>query len=84
MPIQEVALTHYFANLTDPRIDRTKKHRLLDILALTLCATIAGADTWEEVERFGRAKLDWLQRFLKLPNGIPSPLLRILQGIPEN
>lgn len=72
MPTQEVALTHYFADLTDPRIDRTKKHRLLDILAITLCATIAGADTWEEVERFGKAKYDWLKRFLQLPNGIPS------------
>jgi predicted transposase YbfD/YdcC len=72
MPTQDVALTHYFADLTDPRIDRTKKHRLLDILALTLCATIAGADTWEEVERFGKAKHDWLKRFLELPNGIPS------------
>jgi len=72
MPTQEVSLTHYFADLTDPRIDRTKKHLLLDILALTLCATIAGADTWEEVERFGKAKHDWLKRFLQLPNGIPS------------
>lgn len=72
MPTQDVALTHYFADLTDPRIDRTKKHLLLDILAITLCATIAGADTWEEVERFGKAKRDWLQRFLRLPNGIPS------------
>jgi predicted transposase YbfD/YdcC len=72
MPAQEVALTHYFADLTDPRIDRTKKHQLLDILALTLCATIAGADTWEEVERFGKAKHDWLKRFLQLPNGIPA------------
>jgi predicted transposase YbfD/YdcC len=72
MPTQEVALTHYFADLTDPRLDRTTKHLLLDILAITLCATIAGADTWEEVERFGKAKRDWLQRFLQLPNGIPS------------
>jgi hypothetical protein len=72
MPTQEVALTHYFADLTDPRIDRTNKHRLLDILAITLCATIAGADPWEEVERFGKAKHDWLRRFLELPNGIPS------------
>jgi len=72
MPIQEVALTYYFADLTDPRIDRTKKHLLLDILAITLCATIAGADSWEEVERFGKAKHDWLKRFLQLPNGIPS------------
>jgi hypothetical protein len=45
MPTHEVALTRYFADLPAPRIDRTKKHQLLDILAITLCATIAGADT---------------------------------------
>ncbi len=72
MPTQEIALSHYFADLPDPRIDRTKKHRLLDILAITLCATLAGADTWEEVECFAKAKHDWLKRFLQLPNGIPS------------
>jgi predicted transposase YbfD/YdcC len=64
--------TRHFADLPDPRIDRTKKHSLGDILAIALCATIAGADSWEEVERFGRAKEGWLRRFLALPNGIPS------------
>jgi DDE_Tnp_1-associated len=68
----DIALTHYFADLPDPRVDRTKKHLLGDILAITVCAVICGADTFEEVERFGRAKHDWLKRFLGLPNGIPS------------
>ena len=72
MPTPDVSLLRHFADLPDPRIDRTKKHRLLDILAITLCATIAGTDSWEEVERFGKAKTDWLRRFLALPNGIPS------------
>jgi predicted transposase YbfD/YdcC len=65
-------LAEAFADLPDPRIDRTKKHSLGDILAIALCAVICGADSWEEVERFGRAKRDWLGRFLALPNGIPS------------
>lgn len=65
-------LARHFADLPDPRIDRTRLHSLLDIVAITLCATIAGADSWPEVERFGRAKRDWLGRFLALPNGIPS------------
>lgn len=67
-----IAFADYFADLPDPRIDRTKKHQLSDILVIALCAVVAGADSWEEVERFGQAKQDWLGRFLALPNGIPS------------
>jgi predicted transposase YbfD/YdcC len=72
MAQQDVSIARYFAELPDPRVDRTKKHRLDDILVIALCATIAGADSWEEVERFGRAKEPWLRQFLALPNGIPS------------
>jgi len=61
-----------FEVLPDPRIDRTKKHSLLDIIGLVLIATICGADNWAEVSRFGAEKLEWLQKFLKLPNGAPS------------
>ena len=68
----DVSLARHFAGLPDPRIDRTKKHLLGDILVITLRATIAGADSREEVQRFGRAKIDWPGRFLPLPNGIPS------------
>jgi predicted transposase YbfD/YdcC len=72
MPSQDAAFIRFFADLPDPRIDRTKKHRLVDILVIALCAVLGGADTWEEVEQFGRAKAAWLRRFLALPNGIPS------------
>jgi predicted transposase YbfD/YdcC len=72
MPKQDVSIAQYFADLPDPRVDRTKKHALGDILAITLCAVICGADSWEEVEAFGESKHDWLKRFLDLPNGIPS------------
>ena len=68
----DLALTRHLAALPDPRVDRTKKHLLGDIFIITLCATIAGADSWQEVERFGRVKISWLRQFLKLPNGIPS------------
>jgi predicted transposase YbfD/YdcC len=68
----EIALTRHFADLPDPRVERTKKHALGDILVITVCAVICGADTFEEVERFGNAKHDWLKRFLALPHGIPS------------
>jgi predicted transposase YbfD/YdcC len=69
---QDLSLVRHFAELPDPRLDRTKKHHLSDILIITLCATIAGADSWEEVQRFGQAKLNWLKGFLALPHGIPS------------
>lgn len=72
MPHSDVSFTRYFADLPDPRIDRTRKHKLIDILAIALCAVIAGADSWDEIERFGLARESWLKRFLELPHGIPS------------
>jgi predicted transposase YbfD/YdcC len=68
----ELSIARHFAGLKDPRVDRTKKHRLDDILVISLCAVICGADGFEEIERFGEAKHDWLKGFLALPNGIPS------------
>jgi predicted transposase YbfD/YdcC len=65
-------LEQHFSDLTDPRVDRTKLHKLLDILVIAICAVIAGADNWEDVAAFGKAKLEWFQTFLELPNGIPS------------
>lgn len=61
-----------FGQLEDPRMNRRKQHNLLDIVAITVCAVIAGADGWVDVEIFGKAKQAWLRTFLKLPNGIPS------------
>ncbi len=65
-------LVEHFSSISDPRIDRTKRHKLIDILAIAICATICGAEGWEEFELFGQAKQDWFKSFLKLPNGIPS------------
>jgi len=62
----------HFQSLPDPRVDRTKEHRLTDILTIAIGAVIAGADSWVAVERFGHAKAAWLQTFLALPNRIPS------------
>jgi predicted transposase YbfD/YdcC len=66
------AIENHFGDLSDPRIDRTKLHMLLDILVIAICAVIAGADNWEDVEEFGKARLEWFRTFLELPNGIPS------------
>ena len=66
------SILNYFAELEDPRIDRTKEHLLLDIVAIAICAIICGADSWVDIEAYGAAKQGWLAQFLPLPNGIPS------------
>ena len=62
----------HFEDLTDPRMDRTKLHLLVDMIVIALCAAICGAEGWADVERFGKKKKEWFARFLELPNGIPS------------
>ena len=66
------SIERHFGDLTDPRIDRTKLHKLMDILVIAICAIIAGADNWEDVEEFGKARVEWFRTFLGLANGIPS------------
>ena len=61
-----------FGQLNDPRIDHRKLHPLPEILLLTLCAVICGAESWDDIELFGNAKLDFLRTFLPFENGIPS------------
>lgn len=65
-------ISTHFASLEDPRIDRRKKHLLIDIVVIAICAIICGADSWTGVQAFGDAKFNWLSTFLKLENGIPS------------
>src|SRR5580704_6060191 len=66
------AVVSTFEDFTDPRIERTRRHELFDLLVVALCGTIAGADSWADVERFGNERLDWLRTFLCLENGVPS------------
>jgi predicted transposase YbfD/YdcC len=65
-------LIEHFSSITDPRIDRTKRHNLIDILVIAICAIICGAESWEDFEVFGESKEDWFSKFLELPAGIPS------------
>ncbi len=65
-------LLRHFETLQDPRMDRTRLHRLDDIIAIAILAVTCGAESWVDLEQFGKAKHDWLKTFLHLPHGIPS------------
>jgi predicted transposase YbfD/YdcC len=67
-----VSVRECFAEVPDPRREHCRRHNLLDMIALTIVAVIAGADSWVEIAEYGLRKLEWLQTFLELPNGIPS------------
>ena len=58
--------------MRDPRRDRTKKHKLIEILFIAVCTVICGGEGFTDMEMFGMAKEDWLSRYLELPGGIPS------------
>ena len=67
-----ISILEQFSQLEDPRVDRTKRHKLTDVIAIAICAVICGANGWTDVELFGRSKQSWLKTFLELPHGIPS------------
>ena len=70
--IRPESLMFHLSAIEDPRIDRTKEHLLIDILMISVCAMLCGAESFVEFEQFGNAKRDFLGGFLQLPNGIPS------------
>lgn len=65
------SISDFFLDLTEPR-DSNKRHKLIDIITIALCAVICGADTWEDIEEFGNTKEEWFEQFLELPHGIPG------------
>lgn len=66
------SIADHFRRVPDPRVRRTRRHALVDILVITLCAVICGADDWVAIAQFGRAKRTWFRGFLTLRHGIPS------------
>ena len=66
------SIEKHFGQIQDPRIDRSKRHKLIDIIIISILAVICGAERWVDIENFGKSKIDWLKSFLELPNGIPS------------
>lgn len=83
---KKIDLISIFASTPDPRIDRRKAHQLIDIIFITICATMCGADTWIDIQAFGQARKPWLKQFLELPNGIPShdTFARVFQLLDPN
>jgi predicted transposase YbfD/YdcC len=65
-------MIRFFETMEDPRVERTKHHKFIDILVITIAAVICGCEDWNEIELFGKLKKDWLKQFLELPGGIPS------------
>jgi len=66
------AIEEHFGKVKDPRKDRTREHKLIDIITIAMCGVICGAEGWVDIENFGNNKILWLKTFLELPNGIPS------------
>jgi predicted transposase YbfD/YdcC len=66
------ALEIQFGKVGDPRVNRTKEHKLIDLITISICAIICGAQGWTEIEMFGNQKYAWFKTFLELPGGIPS------------
>jgi len=62
----------HFADLQEPRMDRTRRHKLMDVVFIAVCAVLSGANDFVGMERFGKAKKEWLKKYLELPNGIPA------------
>ena len=66
------AILSVLENVEDPRLNRTRRHSLTAILAIALCAVLCGADSWVQIEAYGKAKQAWFSQWLDLPYGIPS------------
>jgi hypothetical protein len=71
LPLTATFIEH-FSDLKDLRDDKNKRHQLMDILFLVIAAVISGAEGWEAIETFGKAKLDWLRTYFPFANGVPS------------
>jgi hypothetical protein len=69
---KDTTIAGHFSDLNDPRIDRTKRHKLADIITIAICSTLCMGESWDAMEEFGQTHEQWLRKFLELPNGIPS------------
>lgn len=66
------SLEECFSDLPDPRVQGRCDHKLMDLIIITVCVVICGADSWTGVETFAKAKEEWLRQYLELPKVIPA------------
>jgi len=71
-PTNSKSLIEHVSIIPDPRVTGRCNHLLLDIIVIAITAILCGADDWNSIEGFGKAKEEWFRRFLQLPSGIPS------------
>ena len=69
--MQDTSLLGHFSELEDPRVERTKRYPLEEILLLVICATLSGCNGWTSIKQFGEIKLSWLRQYLPYKDGIP-------------
>ena len=69
---EKSGISIYFSTMKDHRLDRKRRHDMLDIIALTIAAVVCGAEDWYEIEEFAVINELWFKTFLTLDNGIPS------------
>jgi predicted transposase YbfD/YdcC len=70
--LAKASLVAHLAQVPDPRIHRRREHELIDILVIAVCTLLCAGESFNDMEDFGKAKLDWFRTFLNLHNGIPS------------
>jgi hypothetical protein len=70
--LPDASIVTYFGAVEDPRSEQGQLHPISSIITIAISAVICGADSFVAVERWGKAKFEWLSTFLDLPHGIPS------------
>ena len=60
----KITIVDHFKDLEDKRVERTKRHKLIDIVTIAICAVICGVDSWVLMEAYGKKKEKWLKQFL--------------------
>lgn len=70
--MNKLDIRYYFSDMKDPRVNRCKLHLLEDIVFISIASVLSGAETWNDIEMYGKQKQEWLSTFLALPHGIPT------------